>query len=688
MNFTNLEFRKFILVPLVVFLILAISSALAISVSAEPGTLHVDDDGICSGNLPCFTSIQDAIIAANAGDTVLDYAGTYYEQLAIDKPLSVLAEDLDTTILNAGDTGDPWTINADDVTIGVAEATLAEAAAQVTAASPTNYVDDDGICGGNSPCYTTIQAAVNAAALYDYVFVYAGTYSEHVTISKALTLEGEDREVVIVDGSGLGRVIYVTANNVTIRGLTVTNGQDGIYLIPNWRIHHVTIDDVVVSDNTHIGIEAGHSNSWGAYHTVKDCVLSGNGGWGLYAHQFSRSLIENCEVFGNGAGLDPAWGQSTLVTGNLVYNNTGFGIWFDSMRYSVAENNRAWRNGGGVGLGYVGHHNIVRDNAICTNLNGIHANYPYFRYNRVYHNDLEANTTQAWDLHANYWDNGYPSGGNYWADYTGVDSDMDGIGDTPYTFTGGQDNYPLMKPTIFAAPEVTAFAAPTAPVQVNTPVEVLATFSDPDSYFSHTGEWDWGDDTTSPAVVDETNQTMTGTHTYTVPGVYTVSLTLDDLCGPSGAATYEYVVVYDPNGGFVTGGGWIWSEAGWCQLDEVCAGAEGKANFGFVSKYKKGATVPTGNTEFNFSAGGLNFHSDTYEFLVINQGGTNAQFKGSGTINGEGDYYFMLWAGDDDPDTFRIKIWWQEGDTEYVVYDNGFDQAISGGSIVIHKAKK
>jgi hypothetical protein len=40
----------------------------------------------------------------------------------------------------------------------------------------------------------------------------------------------------------------------------------------------------------------------------------------------------------------------------------------------------------------------------------------------------------------------------------------------------------------------------------------------------------------------------------------------------------------------VTGGGWIFSEAGWCQLDDICAGAEGKANFGFVSKYKKGAT--------------------------------------------------------------------------------------------------
>jgi hypothetical protein len=54
----------------------------------------------------------------------------------------------------------------------------------------------------------------------------------------------------------------------------------------------------------------------------------------------------------------------------------------------------------------------------------------------------------------------------------------------------------------------------------------------------------------------------------------------------------------------------------------------------------------------------------------------------------------MLWAGDGDPDTFRIKIWWEEGDVEHVVYDNGFDgsgyengQPISGGNIVVHTKK-
>lgn len=115
----------------------------------------------------------------------------------------------------------------------------------------------------------------------------------------------------------------------------------------------------------------------------------------------------------------------------------------------------------------------------------------------------------------------------------------------------------------------------------------------------------------------------------------------------------------------------------------------GKATFGFVSKYKKGASTPDGNTEFQFKAADLNFHSESYDWLVVNQGGENAQFKGTGTINGSGAYGFMLWAGDHDPDgpdTFRIKIW--DAATEDIVYDNGMDQPIAGGNIVVHDGRK
>jgi CSLREA domain-containing protein len=181
-------------------------------------------------------------------------------------------------------------------------------------------------------------------------------------------------------------------------------------------------------------------------------------------------------------------------------------------------------------------------------------------------------------------------------------------------------------------------------------------------------------------------------------GIETLEFTVTDPSGASDTDT-TFVVVYDPDGGFVTGGGWINSPPGACNYDVCNNNTVGKATFGFVSKYKKGADVPTGNTQFHFRAGNLNFHSDSYEWLVV--AGPKAQYKGLGTINGVGDFGFMLTAIDEDltpstdVDLFRIKIW-DKSDNDIVVYDNQVECSedvidadpctqIGGGSIIIHK---
>jgi len=184
--------------------------------------------------------------------------------------------------------------------------------------------------------------------------------------------------------------------------------------------------------------------------------------------------------------------------------------------------------------------------------------------------------------------------------------------------------------------------------------------------------WDFGDGNTGTG--------GTPSHSYISAGIYNVCLIVNDGTADSEPAC-TIAVVYDPDGGFVTGGGWIWSFPGAYKRDPSL---EGKANFGFVAKYKKGASVPEGQTEFMFKVADLNFHSTSYDWLVVT-GSNYAMFKGIGTINGFGAYKFMLWAGDRQPDTFRIKIWTEdELGVETIEYDNGMDQAIGGGSIVVH----
>src|SRR5207244_812474 len=117
-----------------------------------------------------------------------------------------------------------------------------------------------------------------------------------------------------------------------------------------------------------------------------------------------------------------------------------------------------------------------------------------------------------------------------------------------------------------------------------------------------------------------------------------------------------------PAGGFVTGGGHILSPAGAYALD---LDESGRAPLGIVSKYQNGGTVPVGQTQFKVAD--LNFHSTSYDWLVVS--GDKAQYQGSGTVNGDGDYGFIVTVIDGGAnDTFRIKIW--EKEHALVIYDD------------------
>jgi hypothetical protein len=244
---------------------------------------------------------------------------------------------------------------------------------------------------------------------------------------------------------------------------------------------------------------------------------------------------------------------------------------------------------------------------------------------------------------------------------------------------------------------------------INTPIDFTGSFTPTGNAGTYSAHWTVSSatvaETTIPATVDGLN--VTAQIQFPIPGVYLIRLTVEDGVGTLGTADVveddlpAYVVIYDPNGGFVTGGGWINSPAGAFHPDlQSFAAVTGKATFGFVAKYLKGANVPSGNTEFQFKAGNLNFKSTAYQWLTI--AGARAQFKGWGTINGEGQYAFMLTAidgsllGGNAVDRFRIKIWEDASGTR--IYDNqagAGDTAdlttdgtlLGGGSVVIQKSK-
>ena len=249
-------------------------------------------------------------------------------------------------------------------------------------------------------------------------------------------------------------------------------------------------------------------------------------------------------------------------------------------------------------------------------------------------------------------------------------------------------------------PVTTNVVAAPNPVMVSGSVTLTANVDDTttggskikSAEYSLDGGTNWLPMVAKDGAFDGVSEDVTGTVTApAIAGVYNLCVRGTDYAN-TGLEECTMLVVYDPAGGFVTGGGWIWSPAGAYIKD---LNLEGKANFGFVSKYQKGATVPTGQTEFQFKVADLNFKSTSYQWLVV--AGARAQYKGSGTINGSGEYGFMLTAIDGQissgggVDKFRVKIW--ETATDTIVYDNKFGSSdagsdatvLGGGSIVIHK---
>ena len=239
------------------------------------------------------------------------------------------------------------------------------------------------------------------------------------------------------------------------------------------------------------------------------------------------------------------------------------------------------------------------------------------------------------------------------------------------------------------APTAATLTTPSDPVQVGATVTAtvqLTGAADAGTTVTLT----WNDGVTATAT--PSGGVATFTRSFAGAGVYTATAVASNGCGSvnASASAGTYTVIFDPSAGFVTGGGWIMAPAGSYTADPSLSG---KSTFGFVAKYLKGANVPTGNTEFQFHANGLDFKSGAYEWLVI--AGTRAQYKGEGTIKGRsGTFKFLLTAIDNGPggqnDAFRLKITDANGgvvfDNKQGSADNSNDSTtLAGGSISIKK---
>lgn len=308
--------------------------------------------------------------------------------------------------------------------------------------SKTWTVDDDGPAD-----FRTIQGAINAANDGDTVFVRRGVYYEHVNVNKTLLVIAEIRNSSIIDAGYSGTAVNVTANGVWIDDLAIRNAAQSAVSVfgDNDRISGVGIYSNTSSGfpEQQIGIEVHSSGN-----IIEKCEIfdSYNAGIVITVNTGAEKNTSNNVVTGNEIAYG---GDGVVLLGRQitdspsVYNNRIIG--------NIIHNNSS--NSAGIHL-YMTYRNNIAYNTLQENGEGILLEYSPsiqgFQGNTVHHNNFVNNAHNALVTTLslnNSLDDG--SEGNYWSDYSGVDANRDGIGDSPYICDeSNRDNYPLIRPII------------------------------------------------------------------------------------------------------------------------------------------------------------------------------------------------------------------------------------------------
>jgi PKD repeat protein/pectin methylesterase-like acyl-CoA thioesterase len=331
-----------------------------------PSTLTVDGGGGAD-----HTTIQDAIDAADPGDTIMVNPGTYSESPAIDKSLTVLStdgaagttidgtvtielRDLETVVFGAVNAG--FTVNGSSPGI---EADVTFWSHLTIQGNIVNGCDGDGI---------DVDRVRNWSSL------------------SVLDNEMNDNEL-----NGISIREFCCFSETDISRNAISGNDDGIYIEHAWNYCQLGITGNTIEGNTSVGVHLpGYEDEWGyRYYAIRnqssvvivDNKIAGNGGWGIdsnYIRDNSHGLVQGNTVTGNDYdGIrfeDVDHGSSLDILDNTVSNNAGRGIFIDEYEegsQGLIQGNTITNNGSD-GL-YIrndvdgGSHLIVQENTITGN---------------------------------------------------------------------------------------------------------------------------------------------------------------------------------------------------------------------------------------------------------------------------------------------------------------------------------
>jgi parallel beta-helix repeat protein len=302
------------------------------------------------------------------------------------------------------------------------------------------------------------------------IYTFTGNINDSIVVQRSnIIIDGAG---CALQGPGSGNGFYLSGiNNVTIKGTNVKGFDWGIGLSAGASYNTILGNNITSNyGGVHLSWSSGNvlkNNSminndynfmvvgYALSHFVQDIDTSNTVDGKPIYYWVSR---ENIEVPSD-AGYVALVNSTNITVKGLRLKNNGQAILLAYTTNAQIVNNNLTNNYYGISLLYSSNNNIYRNDITNNSWCGVWLECS--SDNRLCHNNFISNQYHVYfsvGPSINTWDDGYPSGGNYWSDYTGIDAysgpyqnetERDGIGDVPYVIDAdNRDNYPLMPPYV------------------------------------------------------------------------------------------------------------------------------------------------------------------------------------------------------------------------------------------------